>query len=260
LLKKSDSSQIKDALEKEARKRGLPVIWPAYDAEDKKQLSFIDVWGTFWGPIKQVSQRYSPDAILLGKMSWMKGNWQVNWSLQLEDRNENWQLSALEMSAITRSGIGVATDYISSRFAVFENGTNGGELVLRISDLSGVKEYAAASHYLASLAPVKSVYAKEIKPSKVDFLLELNGDENDLKRVIALGRVLMPDNRPEDVERIETPLKMPVNSFTGSADVINTVGEGAQNTGSVNTGPIPIPEVEVQQKPQAHVLRYRISS
>jgi len=91
ILKKADSSQIKDAVEKEAHKRGLPVIWPDYDIEDKKQLSFIDIWGAFWEPIKQVSQRYSVDAILLGKMSWSNARWEVSWSLQLGDKNENWQ-------------------------------------------------------------------------------------------------------------------------------------------------------------------------
>jgi len=264
LLKKSDQSQIKDAVEKEARRRGLPIIWPAYDAEDKKQLSFIDVWGEFWEPLVQVSRRYAADAILLGKMSWLNGRWQVDWSLQLEGRNKNWQLSALDVGMITSSGIGVATDYISSRFAVFEGIENEGTLLLRVSDLSGVKAYAAASRYIASLAPVKSVYTKEINPSQADFFLELNGDENDLKRIIALGKVLVPDNRPEP--------EILSNNIAGKGTT-ETAGENSQQAKMQNVAgqstsptqdtpvanvPVSVPVMEAPEK-RAHVLRYRMN-
>ncbi len=268
LLKRSDQSQIKDAVEKEARRRGLPIIWPEYDAEDKQQLSFIDVWGEFWEPLKQVSRRYAADAILLGKMSWLNGSWQVNWSLQLEGKNESWQLSALDMGMITSSGIGVATDHISSRFAVYEGIENEGRLLLRVSDLSGVKAYAAASHYIASLAPVKSVYTKEINPSQADFFLELNGDENDLKRIIALGRVLVPDNRPEiEPEILQNNASLdntPENNISGNntpgvnSQQVNTQNAAEQNASVTESVPTNPPVTEPPKK-RAHVLRYRMN-
>lgn len=197
LLKKSDVSQIKDAVTNEAKQRGLPVIWPEYDMQDKKVVKFIDVWGEFWEPIKQASKRYPVDAIILGRMTWSKGNWTVNWSLLMEDQTESWKLSALDLDVLMSSGVGVATDHISSRFAVFADSANDGELLLRVSDLNSVSRYAKASHYLSSLAPVKNVYATEVGQSQVDFHIELSGDESDLKRIIALGKILVPDTRPD---------------------------------------------------------------
>jgi len=267
LLKKSDQSQIKDALEKEARRRGQPVIWPEYDTLDRQQLSFIDVWGEFWEPVKQVSQRYNADAVLLGKMSWANGSWQVNWSLRLEDRIESWKLSAPDMGLITRSGIDVATDHVSSRFAVFADGANDGELLVRVSDLHSVKSFATVSHYLASLAPVKSVYASAVKASQVDFYLELRGDENDLKRIIALGKILAPDSGAEEDARVydivqdnNPVIKTQVGespAVTGADGVaLDTQGSANQNGGQA---PVKT-QTPLPPKHQLNVLWYRMNS
>ena len=112
---------------------------------------------------------------------------------------ESWKLSAPGLDILMGSGVGVATDHISSRFAVFADSANDGELLLRVSDLNSVSKYAAASHYLSSLAPVKNVYAVEVNQYQVDFHIELSGEESDLKRIIALGKVLVPDTRVEPV-------------------------------------------------------------
>lgn len=193
ILKKSDQSQIKDALTQEAKYRGLPLIWPELDARDKQVLSFIDIWGEFWEPVKSASRRYPVDAVILGRMKWSNGGWHVNWSLLMEGKIENWQLDSQQLNILSANGIGVATDHISSRFAVFVDSDKDEELLLRVSDLDSVKKYAAASHYLSSLAPVKNIYAAEIHPQYVDFRIELTGDEGDLKRIIALGKILLPD-------------------------------------------------------------------
>ncbi len=206
LLKRSDVSQIKDAVELEAKRRGLPIIWPEYDLQDKNIVSFIDIWGEFLEPVKQASLRYPVDAVMLGRMNWSQGSWTINWSLLSEDKIESWRLSAVDLSILMSSGVDVATDQISSRFAVFADSGNDGELLLRVSDLNSVSKYAAASHYLSSLAPVKNVYALQVNQYQVDFHIELNGDEGDLKRIIALGKVLLPDSRPEAEPKKESNL------------------------------------------------------
>jgi len=246
ILKKSDRSLIKDAVIRESRKRGLPILWPEFDAQDQKLVSFIDIWGKFWEPVKQASQRYPVDAIIIGQMNWANSSWQVDWSLFLEDRTDTWQLTALDLSLLMSSGIGVATDHISSRFAVFADSMNDAELVVRISDLKNVKSYAKASHYLSSLAPVKHVFATEVNKNYIDFLVELSGDESDLKRIIALGKVLRPDTRPE----LEQKIQRPVNP-----DTVNPGSQIKNQPDQNGTGSLlPVPNIK---KP--HIIRYRMN-
>lgn len=256
LLKKSDRSLIKDAVIRESRKRGLPIVWPEIDAQDQKQVSFIDVWGKFWEPVKQASKRYPVDAIILGQMNWDNGSWQVDWSLSLEDKTDSWQLTAVDLDLLMSSGIGVATDHVSSRFAVFADSANDGELLVRVSDLNSVKKYAAASHYLSSLAPVKHVFATEVNQHYIDFYIELSGDESDLKRIIALGKVLKPDTRPE----IEINKQASTGSVTATGNQTTGAPANAGNSnslppGGISTETLPAPGIQKQQR----VLRYRMN-
>jgi hypothetical protein len=64
------------------------------------------------------------------------------------------------------------------------------------------------ARYLRSLAPVKSVYATEVDTQWVRFHLEMTGDKNDLRRIIALGKTLLPDTPPIQPV-VETPQPLP---------------------------------------------------
>ncbi len=250
VLKQSDESIIKDAVTEEAKRRGLPVVWPEYDAKDQQQLKFIDIWGQFWEPVKQASQRYGVDAIVLGRMNWVNGSWQVNWSLLLEDRTENWQLTALDLGLLMGSGIGVATDHISSRFAVLADTQNDEQLVVRILNLKSVKNYAEASRYLASLAPVKNIFVTDVHSDYLDFHVDLSGNENDLKRIIALGRVLVPDS---------TPVGQAGSSLTNPQAEEKGIAIPLQNNESSQAAPSSlVPSVPVLI-PRAHILQYRLN-
>lgn len=239
LLKSSDASQIKDAVTVEAKRRGLPLLWPKFDQQDKQVVSFIDVWGEFLEPVKQASKRYAVDAVLLGRMNWNNGRWAASWSLLMDGTSQSWQLSAIDLDILMNSGVGVATDHISSRFAVYANSANDGELLLRVSDLSSLSQYAKASHYLASLAAVKNVYALQVNQYQVDFHIELSGDESDLKRIIALGKTLVPDTKVQDTKVPDMKLIAPKEN---------------QSTQPENVLPVNIKPLNIQPD----ILRYRL--
>ncbi len=236
LLKASDRSIIKDEVDQQARKRGLPIVWPKYDANDKASLKFIDVWGQFWEPVLETSQNYPVNGVLLGRMNWSNGRWQVSWSLSLENKTENWQVSAVDLQQLMSNGIGVATDHISGRFAVYADNLNQEELLVRVINLKNIKQYAIATNYLSSLAPVKNVFATDVREDYVDFHLELSGDEDDLKRIIALGKVLTPDTTT-----VHQPARVPeMDAEAGPA--------------------LELPKFEVPQLlPKQHILQYRIN-
>lgn len=192
VLRDQDASAIKDTVNKVSERRGLPLLWPAFDDQDQRMVSFTDVWGSFWSPIQQASQRYGVDAIVVGRMDWLDGSWQVDWSMMLDDSSSSWQLKSQDLELLMAGGIDVATDQIARRFAVLEDIGNADELVVQINGVHQLDSYATISHYLQSLAQVKSLFVTSIKDDIVRFQVNVTGDQNDLKRVIALGKTLSP--------------------------------------------------------------------
>lgn len=193
ILRDQDASAIKEAVSSETQRRGLPVIWPKVDQADQQYVSFADVWGSFWQPILRASERYGVDAVVVGRMNWQDGGWQVDWSMNLDKTSTSWKLRALDLKLLMASGIDVATDQISRRFAVLDGVDNTGQLIVQVNGINHIKTYARINQYLSSLAPVKNVYVSHINDSAVKFHVALSGDKNDLKRIIALGQTLVPD-------------------------------------------------------------------
>ncbi|MFW2372862.1 MAG: DUF2066 domain-containing protein [Gammaproteobacteria bacterium] len=205
ILRDQDASAIKDAVNKVSERRGLPILWPAFDNQDQMSVSFTDVWGSFWGPIQQASERYKVEAIVVGRMDWQNGSWQVDWSMLLDNNSASWQLKALDLELLMASGINVATDQIARRFAVLEDVGNTGELQVQINGIREVDSYARISRYLQSLAPVKNVFVTHIKDDVVRFHVGVTGDQNDLKRTIALGKTLSPVQTIQPVINLKDP-------------------------------------------------------
>jgi len=199
ILRDIDQSVIKDAVEKEAQRRGLPLIWPKFDVTDRRNVLFADIWGSFWEPISRASERYGAGAILVGRMNWLKGSWHMDWSMQLAGKSQDWQLQAQDLQPLMANGIDVATDNLSSRFSVLANNDNAGQLIVQINGINRIGGYARASRYLSSLAPVTNVFATQVEEDSVRFNVALTGDTNDLQRIIALGKTLVLDTTEKPV-------------------------------------------------------------
>lgn len=219
ILREQDASAIKEAVTSETQRRGLPVIWPKVDRADQQHVSFADVWGSFWQPILRASERYGVDAVVVGRMNWQDGSWQVDWSMNLDKTSTSWKLRALDLKLLMASGIDVATDQISRRFSVLDDVANTGQLIVQVNGINHIKTYAQINQYLSSLAPVKNVYVSHIDSSTVKFHVALSGDKNDLKRIIALGKTLVPD------QALIPPVTQPVPPNGASQPVIQTPPE-----------------------------------
>jgi hypothetical protein len=134
--------------------------------------------------------------------------------MNLDKTSTSWKLRALDLKLLMASGIDVATDQISRRFSVLDDVANTGQLIVQVNGIDHIKTYAQINQYLSSLAPVKNVYASHIDSSTVKFHVALSGDKNDLKRIIALGKTLVPD------QAVIPPVTQPVPLNGASQPVI----------------------------------------
>lgn len=244
ILREQDQSAIKQAAEKEAARRGLPITWPRMDQDDRATVSFADVWGSFWGPVLRASKRYGVDSVMIGRMDWQGSSWKVDWSLVLDGQAQQWRLKALDLELLMASGVDVATDQIAARFSVLDDVANQGELIVHVNNVNNLGTYAGTVRYLRSLAPVKAVYATRVDENWVRFHVDLTGGREDLRRIIALGRTLLPDT-PPPMPVVASPVA-PVQPVATSLQASNAqqsapaVPQGEQ-TVAVDNEPLELP-------------------
>ena len=189
--------EIQDVMIEQGQTRGLPVLFPLLDIEDRAQIRLGDVLKPSAEVLRQASERYQPQAILAGHISQSTADaWGGEWTLFPEDfQAEDWQASWRSQGSldqVLRSGVDGAADRLAQRSARAAGRPDIQGVQLKVSDVKTFEDFSRVSRYLASLNAVSQVQARLVEQSSVTFDLKLRGEPQDLRQDIAMGRVLAP--------------------------------------------------------------------
>lgn len=205
LLGADSPDELRELVEQEARRRGLPLMLPLLDLQDQRQVSFADVWGRFREPVLAASRRYRPEAVLTGRLGrTADGEWQAEWSI-IEGRDaDSWRADGVLAAEVVEEGVAGALGWLAARYAPLGGGSEEGRLRVRVGDVRDLGDFARVERYLQSLQQVTQVQAREVAPGRVEFMLDLQGQADGMAQTIALGRVLLPDASPRPLHEPES--------------------------------------------------------
>lgn len=195
LLGANASEELETTLQEQAQRRGLPVLLPLLDLDDRRRLDFADVWGDFRHNVMQASQRYGADAVLIGRlMRTPEGRWQSRWSLHYAGSptppSEFWQAEADSQGEALAIGIDGATDDIAQHYAQRYSSESADTVALSVTGVEGMAGYARALRYLESLDIVTGVEVVRVREDEVLFRLAIRGEARGLEQAIRLGNTL----------------------------------------------------------------------
>ncbi|MGB5210927.1 MAG: DUF2066 domain-containing protein [Gammaproteobacteria bacterium] len=171
--------------------RGLPMLLPLMDAQDRSRFSFTDAWGGFEQPLLEAAQRYGVKAVLLGRYSSIAG-YRVRWALF-----ENGQV--LRWDGPLDDGINGASDRFAARYSVATGAAVEGEIGLSVAGINSLEEYARVNRYLEGITAIESIGLRQLQDDIAVFGLRLRGSLDNVDRAIRLGGVLLPAERGDQM-------------------------------------------------------------
>lgn len=199
LLSNKDKHPTVTAIETFARQRGLPIRFPLMDLTDRGRVSVSDIWGNFEDPIMQASKRYSPEAILVGRLyKTVAGTWSARWSIYQEGQREDLDMDNLEtLEPVVLPVIAKTAQSLAKRFAVVANveEINDNSVVLKVTGVTSLSEYNKVVKYLKSLTVVSKVEPFHLSNESASFQLTTQSGRIDLAQAIELGRILVVENQ-----------------------------------------------------------------
>ncbi|MCB1874612.1 MAG: DUF2066 domain-containing protein [Chromatiales bacterium] len=172
--------------------RGVRVLLPLLDLEDRSRLQAADVWGDFSQAILDASERYKPDAVLVGRVGREGGQWLGRWTLYQGDTRDRWESRAASRRDAVYDGLQQDATALALRFA--PRATDGllSELRLDVVDVSTFEAYARLERYLRDLNTLADAQVERVEPDRIRFRVKARGGEESLRRAISLGDVLSP--------------------------------------------------------------------
>ena len=195
LLNGNEHPEIKQQLDDEAARRGLPLVWPLLDLEDQAKISFADVWAGFQDRVVAASGRYQSEAILVGRLLHRRdGTWDARWHLFTSATGpaQAWESSG-DLTEVIPVGINNTADQLAGRYA--QTGESGTSLVhIRINNVNSAGAYERSLKFLRGLEPVEDIQLVSLNTDSVDFNLQLRGTQNDLMQSLKLSdnKLLLP--------------------------------------------------------------------
>jgi len=181
---------LRQRVEEVARARGLPVVWPLLDAEDRGRVAFSDVWGGFEQPVIEASARYDANSILLGRID-ADGFQLPRWTWYFGGEQRRWRASVED--AMHR-----VADLMAAQLAAVgdERATS---VRLTVTGVDNLAAYADVSRYLATVSIVREVSLEQLGDNALTYRLELLGASE------RLGRVLRVSGRFGALEEVVDP-------------------------------------------------------
>lgn len=179
-----EEAALREQLLAAARARGLPMVFPLMDAEDRAKASFGEVWGGFEDSILAASERYGVDAVLVGRLA-AEDHGHGRWTLYGADGMERWTGSIAE-------SIDRLADGFAARFAVVSSGDSLPVLVA-VSGVASIEDFGRVSRFLGGLTAVETVGIEAVEGDQVMFRVALRGEPAALDQAVRLGGVLRPD-------------------------------------------------------------------
>lgn len=191
LLSNDMDNQLRQYLDDYARQRGIPVRLPLMDLADRSAVGVSDVWGNFEDNLLQASERYQPEAILVGRVArTTAGTWSARWSLYQDGRRQDWTASAEALHEVIRPGIDQVADTLAERFARLDEAGGGDMLLVKVKDIRDLGAYDRVVSYLDSLSAVSRVQTHSIQADSVVFILSSRSGRDAINRAISLGHTL----------------------------------------------------------------------
>ena len=159
-----------------ADERGLPLVLPVLDAEDRRQVRFADVWGGFDRFVAGAAERYAVDAVLIGRVSMTDLGLEVNWTVLHGERRQTWTVPR------ARTGI----DWLADEFALEYRTIGDARLTwITVREIQRWPDFRVVE-YLESVSIVESVDIESMTGSDLVLRVVARGDDSQLERHLML--------------------------------------------------------------------------
>ncbi len=185
-----------------AQRRGIGMVLPLMDLQDRNGLSVGDLWIGHPQSIREASARYGQAVPLAGRLQRSRGKWQGDWLLLLPDTERQFKSSGNTPEAAVQAGVRKAVGLLVDRYQpVVADDAESSPVRLRFTNVQDANSYARLLRLLRSLDMVLSLRPLKAEQDQLLFEARVRGGKEALENQLSLESGLLPTvDIPDDGE------------------------------------------------------------
>ena len=195
LVSTEENPGITDFVHQQARRRGIPVIFPLLDLEDRANVHVSDVSGMFDEQILMASKRYAADVVVICQITRILPDlWEGQWRLLTDSGGHTDQHnSADSVDGLLEEVVDDLANALARIYAPTDATLDNAFVELTVSDIDTLQAYARCMDYLSGLEPVERLHVARVQADTVTFHLWVRGGRPAIDQAVALGKTLSPE-------------------------------------------------------------------
>jgi len=188
LVTQESYPQLEQLIYDKAGRRGLPVVVPLLDLQDRRLVGIPEVWGNFSEPVEEASRRYSAERSITARMYQEPDSetWILDWRFTNDDLFDSNRLEGDKQQIVGQMidslALGLANEYAIDPNAYYEQAA----ATLTLKGTQSFVDIELAKRRLQSLSVVTQATIMRKTPEFVEFKLNHTGSVGDLKKGLGL--------------------------------------------------------------------------
>ena len=174
------------SMEDVARWRGLPLIWPAPDADGVYAVDEQILWGGYTEDLAASRN----EGVLIAAARREGLAWNVRINLGYQGQHWSWRLDDIDLQAALTEGTQQAVDQVAAVNTILAGDLGSWEHEMKLVGLRGAADYRRCLNYLQNLSVVDGVSVVSAGPGSVWLSLSLRALPRYLEESIEAGGVL----------------------------------------------------------------------
>lgn len=191
--------QIDALVTDRAQRRGLPLVIPLLDLEDRQHVDVSDVWGNFSSSLDTASQRYAAERVVTARLYQEKqsGTWQLDWRFTNDDRLEPTLHKGDKQQVIVDMVDALATT-LASEYAVDASSNYDAKAQqIKLYNTKSFTDIEQALRRLKSLSVVLDANVEQVARDHIVINLSHTGSVDDLQKALKLDQYFSDYRDPE---------------------------------------------------------------
>ncbi len=160
ILDSASTHEIAEAMRRSATEFGVPLVLPLMDIDERLEIQPLRLRGLFFDVLRQASQRYNTQFILVGRVrSDAGGKWTGTWTFAQPGAPISERSFEGEAREVAHGALGFVLEALSRRFALNVNQET--RVRISVEGVYDLPDYADLLGYLRELDGVERVQLRE---------------------------------------------------------------------------------------------------
>ncbi|MBQ4832197.1 DUF2066 domain-containing protein [Pseudoalteromonas sp. MMG010] len=188
LVTQESYPQLEQLIYDVADKRGLPVVIPLLDLQDRAIVGIPEVWGNFSSPIEQASKRYRAERSVTARMYLepQSTNWVLDWRFTNDEQFDSNRLSG-DQHQVVMQMVEDIVYLLRQEYAIDPNSYNEqSKAILTLKNTANFADIELAKRRLSALSVITEVKIISKTLESVQFSLRHTGSLQNLKKALGL--------------------------------------------------------------------------